>query len=291
MGNATASGNVGADARAPQAQASSIASASSVVLPWDMLYARVSEPIDAKALSAAVVLSPASGAANVNWQLGPASVDWLGGVSVSGYRTSWADFTGNATFSVAGGLVDPSGNASSAVSTPLTFLDVPKAAAFSGATPPAMWGQTQVATGSDACGTASSCIEIGPLDGPCSAQAGGLAGRLDATGAKTIAVTYRMRVASQYGQPYFNGAGFSLATPGAAAQSVSDPNLSVQFAQTTDATYNYATDWVTANLPLTSQGEVGLALSPFGNASMYCGGGPAMPPVTLIVDVASISMK
>jgi hypothetical protein len=102
----------------------------------------------------------------MNWELGSTSVDWLGGVSMTGYRTSWSDFAGTATFSVAGGLVDPSGNASSAVATPLTFLDVPKAAAFSGTTPPAMWGTAQIASGTESCGTASSCIEIGPLDGP-----------------------------------------------------------------------------------------------------------------------------
>jgi hypothetical protein len=291
MGNATATGNVGHDARAPQAQASAIVSATSVVLPWDALYARISEPVDSKTLASAIALSPTNGTANVSWELGPTSIDWLGGVSMTGHRTSWSDFSGSATFSVAGGLVDPSGNASSAVSTPLTFLDVPKAAAFSGATPPAMWGATQVASGTESCGTASSCIEIGPLDGPCTAQAGGLAARLDATSAKTISVVYRMRIASQYGQPYFGGTGFSLATPGKAAQSASDPTLTVQFNQTTDATYNYATDWVTANLAAPAQGEVGLALNPFGNASMYCGGGPAMPPVKLIVDVASISVK
>ena len=291
MGNATASGNIGADARAPKAQASTIASVSSVVLPWDTLYARLSEPVDGKALTSAITLSPASGTAAVSWELGSTSVDWLGGVSMTGQRSSWSDFSGAATFAVAGGLLDPSGNASSATSTSLTFLDVPKGAAFSGATPPAMWGQAQIATGTESCGTSSSCIEIGPLDGPCSAQPGGLAARLDATSAKSISVTYRMRVASQYGQPYWGGTGFSLAVPGKSAQSATDPNLTVQFSETTDATYNYATDWVTANLDVPAQGEVGLALAPFGNASMYCGGGPAMPPVKLIVDVATISVK
>ena len=289
-GNATGAGALASDTRAPQARASMVASATSVTLPWDALYARVSEPVGANALSGALALSPASGSANVSWQLGSTSADWLGSVSVTGYRTSWSDFSGAATFSVAGGLVDPSGNASASVSTPITFLDVPKATSFGGANPPALWGQTQIATGTDACGTASSCIEIGPLDGPCSAQPGGLAARLDNAAGKTIVVTYRMRVASQYGQPYFEGVGFSLATPGSAVQSATDSTLTVQFAQTTDATYDYATDWVTAKLAAPA-GEVGLALSPFGAASMYCGGGPAMPPVKLVVDVAAISLE
>jgi hypothetical protein len=288
QGNATAAGQIGADTRAPQTQASVISSATSVVLPWDTLYVRSSEPVTN--LQSAVSLMTGSGIVAVQWQGGTAN-SWIGDVSVTGVRSSWSALSGSATLGVAAGLADPSSNVSTAVATPITFLDVPKAAAFSGDTPPAMWGQTQIATGSDACGTASSCVEIGPLDGPCSAQPGGIAARLDASAGKVIAVTYRMRVASQYGQPYFNGAGFTIATPGNAAQPASDPNVQVQFAQTTDPTYNFATDWVTANLPVTAQGEVGLALSPFGNASMYCGGGPAMPPVKLIVDVASISVK
>jgi hypothetical protein len=291
MGKATASGNVASDARAPQVQASVLSSATSVVLPWDALYARMSEPVDAKAFSSAIALSPAKGTSNVSWQLGTSSVDWLGSVSILGYRTSWSDFSGAATLGVAGGLVDPSGNASSALSTQLTFVDVPKAATFSGATPPAMWGKSQIATGSDACGTSSSCVEIGPIQGPCTVEAGGIAGRLDANGSK-LSVTFRLRAASQYGQPYWGGVAFSVASPGVAAQTETDPSLQVQFTQTTDPTYPWATDWVTANMDLPkSSSEIGFSLLPFGNASMYCGGGPAMPPVTLVVDVASISIK
>jgi hypothetical protein len=233
----------------------------------------------------------ANGNVDVSWQSGSTSVAWLGDVSLTGSRTSWS-LSGTATLGVAAGLTDPSSNISVAVATPLAFLDVPKGAAFSGATPPAMWGKTQVATGSDACGTASSCIEIGPLDGPCNAPPAGLAARLDATAGKTISVTFRLRAASQYGQPYFSGVGFSVAAPGSAPQEVTDPNLQVTFAQTSDPTYAYATDWVTAKLAApASPDEVGLGLLPFGNASTYCGGGPAMPPLTLVVDVAAISMN
>jgi len=285
-GDATASGVIGPDVRAPQIRASAIASATSVLLPWDALNVRASEPVG---LQGAATLSTASGDADVNWELGTKTSS-LDAVSMMGYRASWSDFSGSATLEVGAGLRDPSNNLSSAVATQLTFLDVPKGVAFSGTTPPAMWGATQVVTGSDSCGTASSCIEIGPLDGPCATQPGGLAARLDATSGTTIAVTYRMRVASQYIQPYF-GTGFDVATPGKAAQPASDPNLTAPFAQTTDATYNYATDWVTAKLAVPASGEVGLALDPFGNASMYCNGGPAMPPVKLIVDVASISVE
>ncbi len=289
QGNATAAGQIGADTRAPQTQASVLATAPSVVLPWDTLYVRASEPV--MDLQAAVSLMTANGNVAVQWQSGGASISWLGDVSLTGYRTSWSALSA-ATLGVAAGLADPSSNISSAIATPLTFLDVPKGAAFSGATPPAMWGKAQIATGSDACGTTSSCVEIGPLVGPCNAQPSGLAVRLDATAGKTISVTYRMRVASQYGQPYLGGVGFGVATPGNAAQTATDPNLQVTFAQTTDPTYTYATDWVTANLTApASPNEIGLALLPFGNASTYCGGGPAMPPVTLVVDVAAISMK
>jgi len=289
-GNATAAGQIGADTRAPQTQASVLSSATSVVLPWDTLYVRSSEPVTN--LQAAVSLMTGGGNVAVQWQAGSTSVSWLGDVSTTGYRTSWSALSGSATLGVAGGLADPSSNVSSATAMQLAYLDVPKGASFSGASAPAMWGKTQIATGTESCGTASSCIEIGPLDGPCTAQPGGLAARLDATAGKTISVTYRLRAATQYGNPFFNGVGFSVATPGNAAQTLSDPNLQAPFAQTTDPTYGYATDWVTANIAApSSPDEIGLALLPFGNASMYCGGGPAMPPLTLIVDVASISLK
>lgn len=289
QGNASATGQIGADTRAPQTQASALASAASVVLPWDTLYVRASEPV--MDLKSAVTLMTANGYVDVNWQSGSTSIGWVGDVSLTGYRTSWSSLSA-ATLGVAAGLADPSSNTSVAVATPIAFLDVPKGSAFSGATPPAMWGKTQVATGSDACGTASSCIEIGPLDGPCNAPPAGLAARFDATAGKTISVTFRLRAASQYGQPYFNGVGFSVATPGSAAQTVTDPNLQIAFAQTTDTTYPYATDWVTANLTApASPDELGVELLPFGNASTYCGGGPAMPPLTLVVDVAAISMN
>ena len=290
-GNATATGTVLADARAPQAQASSVSSAASVVLPWDTLYARMSEPIDSKSLSSAISLSPANGTASVNWQIGT-SVDWVGAVSVTGYRKSWDDFTGVAAFGVAGGLVDPSGNASSATSTQLQFLSVPKASAFSGATPPAMWGKSQIATGADACGTDPSCIELGPLQGPCTADPGGIAGRFDAAGGKTLAIKFRLRAQSQSGQPYLmSGPGFDVAAPGASAQMAYDASLTIQFNPTSDTTYPYATDWLTANITLpASSGEVGFSMLPFGASSSYCGGGPALPPITLTIDVASISV-
>jgi hypothetical protein len=66
QGNATASGQIGDDTRAPQTQASVLASASSVVLPWDTLYVRASEPV--MDLQAAVSLMTANGNVAVQWQ-------------------------------------------------------------------------------------------------------------------------------------------------------------------------------------------------------------------------------
>lgn len=288
---ASATGAVGADARAPQAQADAIASAQSVLLPWDTLSARISEPVDQKALASAITLSPSSGKAGVAWQVG-GTVDWLGGVSLTGYRTSWSDFTGAASLGVAGGLVDPSGNVSSTIGMQLQFLDVPKAASFEGGTVPAMWGAAQVATTASSCGTAAACVEIGPLDGPCTAQAGGIAGRLDGTGATKLSITFRARATSQYGQPYMmGGIGVQVATPGNAAQWVSDTTLNPTFTQTTDTQYPYATDWVTANVTLPASGsEIGFSVLPFGTMSNYCGGGPALPPITLVLDVAKVAV-
>ncbi len=289
---ASATGAIGADARPPQAQANAIASAPSVVLPWDALSARISEPVDQKALASAITLSPSSGKANVSWQVGGA-VDWLGGVSVTGYRTSWSDFSGSASLGVAGGLADPSGNVSSTIGMQLQFLDVPKAATFAGGTVPAMWGAAQVATTTESCGTAGACIEIGPLDGPCSVQAGGIAGRLDASGGGSkLEITFRARAVGQYGQPYMmGGIGIEVATPGNPSQWVSDQALNPSFQQTADTQYPYASDWVTADIALPVSGsEIGFAVLPFGTSSTYCGGGPALPPITLVLDVAKVAV-
>jgi len=65
-------------------------------------------------------------------------VDWVGAF---GDRTSWSDFSGDATLEVAAGLKDPSGNVSSATSASVQFLDVPLAAAFGGSTAPGTWGE------------------------------------------------------------------------------------------------------------------------------------------------------
>ncbi len=283
-----ASGAIGHDARPPVANPN-VSSTAPVTFPWDSLYARISEPVDAKLLANAISLSPASGTSNVSWQVGP-SVDWLGGVSITGYRTSWSDFAGPATLSVAGGLGDPSGNVSTASATPVSYLDVPKAASFSGATVPALFGASQVAYTPDACGSASSCFEIGPITGPCSADSGGIAGRLGS--GSTFSITFRARVAKgQYGSPYMMGPiGVSVAVPGSPAQNLQDPSLGLTFSATNDPAFPYASDWVTAKVALPISGsEVGFAVLPFANETMYCGGGPALMPITLVLDVAEVT--
>jgi hypothetical protein len=82
----------------------------------------------------------------------------------------------------------------------------------------------------------------------------------------------------------------SVATPGKAAQWAQDPSLNPTFTQTTDTTYPYATDWITATVALPASGtEAGFAVLPFGTSSNDCGGGPALPPVTLVLDVAKVA--
>jgi hypothetical protein len=287
QGAISASGTTGADARPPTAQISPIASAQGALLPWDTLYARMSEPVDGASLAGALSLTP--GAAS--WQVQPAPFDWIGATTAVGYRTSWSDFAGDATLSVAAGLADPSGNVSAATATPTSFLAVPQAASFDGATLPAMWGVAAPASTSESCGAAGSCVEIGPLDGPCSAQAAGIAGRIGAPGAGKVSITFRVRAASQYGQPYMGtGLGLTLATPGQPAQPIFDGQLSPALTETGDATYPYASDWTTAVVKLPQSGaEIGFSIVPFGEATTYCGGGPALPPVTVVVDVAQVT--
>jgi hypothetical protein len=286
QGSITAGGSIGADARAPQARISAYASAPSVLLPWDEINAQTSEPVDATALDGALGLTPGS----VSWQVSPSALDWLGATEAYGYRTSWSDFSGPATLSIAGGLVDPSGNVSNATSVPVTFLDVPQAAAFDGTTLPAMWGAAAPASGTDACGTAGSCVEIGPLEGPCNAQPGGIAGRLPATGTK-LSITYRLRVASQYGQPQWpSGLGVSVAVPGQAAQLVA-PSMFPTLNPTGDATYPYASDWTTDELTVSATGpEIGFSVVPFAGAQSYCGGELGFAPVTVVVDVVQVKL-
>ncbi len=293
MNDASMSGNTAADARVPQSLASVVPYAQTVVLPWDEIDVRMSEPVDANTLMQSASLSPSNGGtASVAWSVSSSAIDWLGATSLTGYRTSWSDFSGQATLAIAAGLTDPSGNLSAVTATPVQYIDVPNGGSFGGATPPAMWGAAQIATGSDSCGTASSCIEIGPITGPCSASPGGIAGRFVTNGTNKVSLVYRMRVASQYGQPYLpGGLGVSVATPGQPAQSIADPNLQPQLAATSDATYPYASDWTTATITLPQSGsDVGFAVVPFASGQMYCdGGGPAWMPMTIVVDVASIS--
>jgi hypothetical protein len=104
QGDATAAGQIGADTRAPQAQASVISSATSVVLPWDTLYVRSSEPV--MDLQKAVSLTAASGNVDAKWTSGTAN-SVVGDVSMTGYRTSWGALPGSATLAVSSGLTDP----------------------------------------------------------------------------------------------------------------------------------------------------------------------------------------
>lgn len=293
MNDASMSGSTAGDARSPQSNASLLPYAQTVVLPWDEIDVRVSEPVDPSALEQSVSLTPSNGGtANVAWNASPSTIDWLGTTSISGYRTSWSDFSGQATLAVAAGLADPSGNVSAVTATPVQYVDVPNGGSFTGAAPPAMWGAAQIANGADSCGTASSCIEIGPITGPCSAQPGGVAGRFVTNGTSKVSLVYRIRVTSQYGQPYLpGGLGVSVATPGQPAQNQGDSSLQPQLNATGDSSYPYASDWTTATLTLPQSGsDVGFAIVPFASGQMYCGGGgPAWEPMTIVVDVASIS--
>ncbi len=283
--DATASGTIGADARAPQANLTVIAPAQGIVLPWDALDAQTSEPVDDAALTSALSLTPGS----VAWQPPTPNVAWLGPTSIVGYRTIWSDFSGDATLAAAGGLLDPSGNASAATSTTVHYLDVPTAAAFTGATPPATWGAATVVSSPDSCGQAGSCVEIGPVTGPCGAQPGGIAGRIPASGATKLSITYRLRVGSQYSQPYWpTGLGLSIATPGATAQLVAS-SVAPTLNATSDPTYGYASDWTTAEIALPkSAAEVGFSLVPFQAMASYCGGELGFPPVAIVVDVVEV---
>lgn len=287
---ATASGSFGPDARAPEVLGSVAATAGDAALPWDTLSVRVSEPVaDAATLRGALGLVSASGAVTTRWDVATPAFDWLGVTSASGYRMSWSDFHGDAVLGVAGGLANPSGNLSATASTPTRWLNVPTATAFDAATPPATWGAAALANTPASCGTASGCIELGPVTGPCGVASAGLAGRFPASGATKLSITFRVRAASQYGTPHGTALGVNVATPGSPAQSLYDPALSPELSATDDATYGWASDWTTAEVPVPQSGsELGVSITPFGSGSTYCGGGPAIPPVTLVVDVAEV---
>lgn len=287
---ASVTGNVGADSRAPQSLANMVPYAQTVVLPWDSINVRLSEPVAADALMNAVSLAPSQGGtASVAWTASPSTIDWLGSSSLTGFRRSWSDFSGAATLSVAAGLADPSGNVSASVAAPVQFIDVPSGEAFGGSAPPAMWGAAAIVSSADSCGSAGSCIEIGPITGPCSAQAGGIAGHFTNSG-NSISLTYRIRIAAQ-GSGLPGGLGVSVATPGFAAHALTDPKLEPQINPTNDPNYPFASDWTTATIALPQlASDVGFAVSPFANGQMYCGGGgPAWEPVTIVVDIAAVA--
>ena len=289
----SATGTIGPDTRAPRITAVQYTpSLSGKPLPWDPIYVSASEPVDGAQLQGSTSLVGASGPLSVAWSVQPNQPDWIGATRLVGYRTEWAA-QGAQSLNVAAGIADPTGNASSSLQTPASFLDVPLAAAFDATTLPAQWGPVAVVSGAAACGADGvSCLEIGPVTGPCQGQpTAGIAGRLSAAGHGTLTIKYRVRAASQYGQPYLMSPfGFSLATPGAAPQAAPSP-LSPKLSAVTDVTYPYATDWTTVSEALpASASEVGFAFTPFDQgSSSYCGGGPAMPPVTLIIDVVAVT--
>ncbi len=276
--DATATGSLAGDARAPTTTASPMPSADSQMLPWDGYSVRISEPVDAIALKHAVSLSLGSGGAAMSFSMPTsAPTDWAGIVTVSALRTSW-DFASSGTLQVAGGLVDPSGNASTSTSKAATYLAVPTATAFGKSTAPAMWG---------AASTTTDGFSIGPVLGPCNAAPAGVAGRFDATSATKLKLVYRVRSVQGYAG---GGVGVTVATPGNVAVPLSDPQLVPELAPSSDPDYPFATVWVTAivALPVTGS-DLGFAITAFNDSFSSCGGW-GMPNGTIVVDVSEVSV-
>lgn len=225
---------------------------------------------------------------------------WVGAASVSATLATWEGAPGNATFSIAAGLLDPSGNASASYATPIAILDVGKKVGTftfdsTDVTTPGTWGQAKTITGG-ACDV-GGCMELGPTSpSPCDMTAHGVAGRLDATGKSNVVIRYRVRIGdSMYGpmgKPITGMPAMQVAVHGLGVAQATTASAPVPDALTDlgmGGALRWQSDWLTQFVPVPAGAtEIGFQISPW--AGYGCGGGPApIPQVTdLLIDSVTV---
>jgi hypothetical protein len=291
----TGNGALGPDTTPPSVKASPLsAGPPAALLPWDVLAFSASEPIDVGAWQGKTALA---GSRPMPIVYAPGTTTtWVGDTSLLGYLSSWDGASGQATLSVQGGLADPSGNASAAFSTSVSFLDVgQKVAAFhfdgTDTTSPGQWGKTAVVPSGGACDSAG-CMEIGPTNpsNPCTPDRHGIAGRLDTTGKTKLVVHFRVREnPGMYSGPNVPS-GLPVLTVSVAARGAVSPATETTFGPGTmsevSGPFKWQSDWQSSTVPLPAgpNNEVGFTVTPF--AGYGCGGGPApiSNPVDLLID-------
>lgn len=218
------SGTSGPDTTPPKVSARSLGALTGVTLPWDRIEVLASEGVDAAAFVAATAVTLGGQALVVS-----PDVVTQGQTATLRVATVWPDLIGKSLgVTVAGGLKDPSGNASlpAAIDLPVASLALAKVqSTLDTAGPhPGFVAKT-------ACGSEASC-----LSGPWGAK---LAVLLDSAGATTLRVRYR--VPSFLAAPIGSSKGHLVATVADATGKQTTVDV---------ATFSTSGDWNDALVPL-----------------------------------------
>lgn len=260
------SATLGKDTTAPRVRDDSYVSAGDRHLPWDAISIDASEPLEEGALRNAI------GFQSVSWRPSMAE-PWPGVMGIVGYATS---FDAAGSVDVAAGLLDPSQNASAALSSPRKLLELaPKAASITTFAKGA-WGMTTIQT-MPIC-EADGCLEIGPIQTTCNPPSAGFAARIDAKGKSKITIRWRVRSTGQGAR----NLEVTLATPGTKPTVVEGHAM---VAMTGDMKYPWASSWMSTSFDVMGDDDLGVGIRAANDGG--CGGWAPQPQPT-VYDIQSI---
>jgi len=273
-----------------------------VHLPWDPIVVRAAEPITVQD-TAAIQVSGTSGPLAVAWDpVAPdATIDWAGRIQFVARRTSFEPNGALVRIAAAPAAGrDLVGLDSAAMNEPMSFLDLAvssKSHTFDGdVVTVGTWGGAKLLGGKKpdpACET-GGCVELEFKAGYCNVPYLGFAARLDAAGASTAKLRYRVLVSApgQGGPPQYVPTAFTfdVAPPGGTVQhnvhNVAPADLKAL--ATPVLGYAYATDWATLAVPIAKPGENGVAVyAGTGPLGPSCGFVPAPVPIAVLLDAVT----
>ncbi len=285
-----ASGNVGADLRAPSfAVSSDFAGVADKILPWSTLTLTSDEGVDPADLNARVSVKDAAGPPpTATWlaQETPTGTDWSGVRRLEGHFTDLSSFEKprQIILAIDAGVRDLAGNEGSAFeqSFGVIGLGTPRESIPFDTTSLDLdsWGVVKAVPGDGLC-EGDGCALVGP-EHSCG-TASGFAARLNVTGKTKILVRARALVEFD-GDFYGSGYSFTVATPGG---EVSDAPLvkgvlPLAALEVPIAEAKFSTDWDTTEIPIPAGStEVGIALH---SHYSQCGYGMPYAVEGLLVD-------
>jgi len=302
----TGSGSAALDVTSPELLVMTgppVVDPAAVHLPWDPIVVRAAEPITVQD-AAAIKVSGTSGPLAVAWDpVAPdATIDWAGRIQLVARRTSFEPNGALARIAAPPNVGrDLVGLGNAAMDQPMSFLDLAvsaKSHTFDGdVVTVGTWGGAKLLGGktpAPACET-GGCVELEFKAGYCNVPYLGFAARLDAAGASTAKLRYRVLVNAppgqggppQYVPPAFT---FDVAPPGGTVQhnahNVAPAELKAL--ATPVLGYAYATDWATLAAPIAKPGENGVAVyAGTGPLGPSCGFVPGPVPIAVLLDAVT----